>query len=1061
MDRYNNYHKHDCISSIITPDSNTKFYEYCERAIELGEKNVFTTNHGTGGDIFEALHYCDEYKLNCKNGLEGYIVLNPLEKDNKNYHIVIIPKTNVARRKLNKANSRAHKFGYYYKPRLFLEDLLNNFDSNELYITTACVAGILRDEDSINNIFMPLYEKFGKNLMLEVQTNDVNIQNKMNEKAIKYSKELGLYLVGANDSHYIYPHQYKERIELLKGKGINYGDEDTFILDYPDYNTMVERFQKQGILNNKQILQAMESTLIFDECENIVINREIKMPTIYPDKTEDEKIEILKGITNKKFVEVMEVDEIPKEKQKEYIKEVKREMKVIEETKEVHTSDYFLLNVELFDLAINKYGGILTRTGRGSCGSYLLNKILGLTQIDRLTTDLPLYSERFISSARLLENKALPDFDANIVSQEPFVKASRELLGENGCYPMVAYGTMKESEAFRNVCRSAELPYEEVNEVGKNIDKYRNDPYWSKYINEAQKYVGTIISASVHPCAHVLLNEDIEEEIGVIKVGDNICAMITSGEADEFKYCKNDYLIVSVWDIISKVFDKIGQPIMTIKQLMDKLDDRVWELFEKGLTCTLNQVDGDWATELIMKYKPKRMEEVAMFVSSIRPNFANLREGFINREYYTTGSKELDELLSSTGHRVLFQESIMQYFEWLGISPSESIGLIKKISKKKIHQEDFDELEKGMREKWIENTGTVDGFKESWEDMQEQMKYSFNSPHGVATALDCLYCAYLKVNYPVIYYSVVLNIYKDDLDKTNRLIKEMEYFGIKLKGIKFGYSTSEYGYNVEEKIIYKSVSSIKNLNDTVSDQLYELSKSHYSDFFNVLKAIKEHTKLNSKQLDILIRLDYFSQFGHPHQLLAQVDIYAELSTLYNKFKYAKKPSKSLFEELSIPLDEVATIADKESPKQFTITDNEALLKLFKKYYKQILAQVSAKYPYQPTTTLDKIKYEVELLGYTDLIDEGANDGYYIVTGIETNNWGTTFTSLYQISSGYQQTYKVDKKWAKETPFKVGDILNCFFDVKEKGRYIEVEGQEKKKWVTTGEYETVLKKYSIK
>ena len=253
MERYNNHHKHDCVSSIITPDSNTKFYEYCERAIELGEKNVFTTNHGTGGDIFEALHECDKYGLNCKSGLEGYIVLNPLEKDNKNYHIMIIPKTNVARRKMNKANSRAHKEGYYYKPRLFLEDLLNNFDSNELYITTACVAGILRDEDSINNIFLPLYEKYGKNLMLEVQTNSVDIQNQMNEKAIKYSKELGLYLIGANDSHYIYPHQYKERIELLKGKGINYGDEDTFILDYPDYKTMVERFQKQGVLNQDQI----------------------------------------------------------------------------------------------------------------------------------------------------------------------------------------------------------------------------------------------------------------------------------------------------------------------------------------------------------------------------------------------------------------------------------------------------------------------------------------------------------------------------------------------------------------------------------------------------------------------------------------------------------------------------------------------------------------------------------------------------------------------------------------------------------------------------------------
>ena len=49
---------------------------------------------------------------------------------------------------------------------------------------------------------------------------------------------------GLNDSDYIYPNQAKERLELLKGKGINYGDEDTFILDYPDYETFAQRFKE-------------------------------------------------------------------------------------------------------------------------------------------------------------------------------------------------------------------------------------------------------------------------------------------------------------------------------------------------------------------------------------------------------------------------------------------------------------------------------------------------------------------------------------------------------------------------------------------------------------------------------------------------------------------------------------------------------------------------------------------------------------------------------------------------------------------------------------------------
>jgi len=164
---------------------------------------------------------------------------------------------------------------------------------------------------------------------------------------------------------------------------------------------------------------------------------------------------------------------------------------------------------------------------------------------------------------------------------------------------------------------------------------------------------------------------------------------------------------------------------------------------------------------------------------------------------------------------------------------------------------------------------------------------------------------------------------------------------------------------------------------------------------------------------------------------------------------------------------VATIADKETAKQFGITDNEALLKLFKKYYKSILKQVSAKYPYQATTKLDKIKYEVELLGYTDLIDESVSPNYYIVTNIEINQWGTKFVNLYQLSSGYQKVYKCDNKtkdsdnqvWHKKYPFKVGDIINASTDVKRKGHYEEVDG--KKKWIDLDEYETILKKYSIK
>ena len=52
--RYNNYHKHDHISNIFSPDTNTKQIEYIKKCVEYGHTNYFTTNHGSMGDIFEA-----------------------------------------------------------------------------------------------------------------------------------------------------------------------------------------------------------------------------------------------------------------------------------------------------------------------------------------------------------------------------------------------------------------------------------------------------------------------------------------------------------------------------------------------------------------------------------------------------------------------------------------------------------------------------------------------------------------------------------------------------------------------------------------------------------------------------------------------------------------------------------------------------------------------------------------------------------------------------------------------------------------------------------------------
>ena len=1007
--RYNNYHKHTHISSIFTPDSNEHAEAYIKKEAERGGKNYFTTEHGSMGDIFEAKTLCDKYGIRCLPGLEGYIVPDPLIKDKSNYHIIIIPRTDKARKKVNRISSRANIEGYYYRPRIFPLDLLA-LDRNDIYITTACVAGLLKDDLATQSILYPLIEHFRENVFLEVQNHNAEIQKEINRKAIEIAEKEGLRLIAANDSHYVEPSGRLERAELLKGKHINYGDEDEFILDFPDYDTMFARFQKQGVLNDWQITQAIANSLIFDECEEIGIDKTIKMPNIYPDLTLDERYNLLDKEVNSRFETIKKEDELTDDEISVRKDGIAHEMKIVEETNnECHTADYFLFNSKLVDLAINKYGGVLTRGGRGSCASFYTNRVMGMTQLDRFTVNLPIFPERFASTARLIENRSMPDIDFNVVSDEPFVKAARELLGEESCYPMIAYGTMQEAEAFRNVCRSKGMEFDEFNEVGKNLDRYRDDKKWKPLIDEAQKYVGTIVSASVHPCAFAISDKSLIDEYGVVRLGDFLCVMVTSGEADEYKILKDDFLKVTVWKLISETFKEIGKPIIPARQLLKEIknDDRIWKLIADGMTCTLNQIDSDNGRDQAQKYGIKSFEEGAFVAAAIRPSFDSWREGFLSRKHYTTGSKDLDEVLHETGGYILFQESLMRYFDWLGVPPAESIGLIKKISKKKIKQEDFDNLENRIKQKWIENTGSVDMFDETWGLIQSCISYGFAAPHAAATSLDMCYGAYLKVNYPLEYYKVCLDNYADDEVRTKKLINELKYFGIKFETVKFRHSTSNHMYDRETNTIYKGLSSIKFISASIGDELYALKDNSYDNFTALLIDITNNTSVNTKQLDILIKSDFFSEFGNVNKL---TNINNFFQRLYDKNREAfkKQIKKDKVTEAGLTDEIIKAFCHKETEKTYSQVD-----------FYSMLCEIEKTVNYADIGLLQKVSNHITYLGSATITDNRYKNFACVANIIDK---ASPIVYLYAIANGNTIEVKIPRQQFNKQKLEVGDVI---------------------------------------
>ena len=1033
--RYNNYHRHTHYSNIRSLDCVVKPEDYMKRAIELGHTTYFTTEHGYQGNIFEAYTLCKQYGLKCIYGVEAYYVDDMYDKTSRtSYHIMLIAMTENARKEINRIMSIANADGFYYKPRIDKNCLLS-LTPTDTIITTACVASrMFKGDDWEENFLIPLHDHFGDNFYLEVQNHNEHVQIEHNKKLLEIRNKYNIQLIHANDSHYIKPDDAKYRDLFLQAKGIFYEDESNFILDYPDADTIIERYKTQGVLNEEQIIEALNNTLVFDNSEGIQLDYEFKIPKV----VEGDSNVVLRNIIKQAWKR--EIKKIPKDRVKEYQEAIYYETKIIEDC---GMADYFILDHEIIKKAVNEYGAVLTRSGRGSGVSFYVNHLLGLTEIDRLKSPVTLYPTRFMSAERILSSRSLPDIDLNFANVEPVIKASKDILGEEGIYYMVAYKPLQESSAFRLWCKANGYNFDEYNEVAKDLDNHLEDKKWRQVIEDSKVFRGVIESIAPSPCSFLLLDNPIPEEVGLIRVGNannyEMCCALDGYNCDVFKYLKNDYLTVKVYEIIDKVYKLIGRPIDDIETLLNNCDDKVWDIYANALTTTINQSDSDFGKQTLKRYKPTSLAEVSAWVAAIRPGFASLLNNFLDRLPYSTGVDALDNVLEDSFHYLLYQESIMKYLVWLGIEEKGTYDIIKKIAKKKFKEKELEELQKQLKEGWIKNVGTIDGFAETWQVIQDAAHYSFNASHSLSVAVDSIYGAYLKSHYPLEYFTVVLTMYADDMERTAKLISELPYFNIKINPVKFGKSGAEYTMDKETNSIYKGISSIKYCNSQIADELFELSKNKYNSFVDLLQDIKNLTSVNSRQLDILIGLDFFSDFGGNAKLLKVAEMYDKLGTV-------KVIAKKKMEELGLSEFMMKKHCGKETQSQWREIDNHGLINDLCSNIKD--ASLNA---------IDQMKYELEYLGSVDYVNSNMSDSYYAIVSFETRkNPYTPVVVIRRICDGEEIKARVKQsKVFKDNPFGLLSIIKMNILTYEHKKKL-VDGS----WQSTDELECVLREYEV-
>lgn len=1061
-----NYHKHTSLSNRYMKDSPLLPIDYWnELKARYGDKScIYTTvEHGWAGNYFK--QYDDLEKFNKKNGTnirwiygaEAYWVKDRHESDRSNCHIVLLARTDKGRKAINKILSIANKDGYYARPRIDLE-LICQLPYDDVMITTACVA-FWNKYDDIGDIVRHLAESF-PHFYLEVQAHNTPAQKELNRRIIKISEALNVPIIAGCDSHVITESQMLDRDELLKSGNIHYEDEDGWYMDYPTYDVLFERFKQQGVLTDEQIKAAINNTNVLFEFEDIKLDRSLKVPVIKElrNKTQEERNHIFEQILKDEWV--LQKADINKDKLQQYYQEIKHDIGEIEAC---NMADYFILSYMVMKRGQEKYGGILTPSGRGSAVSMYLNKLLRLTKVDKVNSPVLMYSERFLTKERVLDSHTPPDIDNNVSDRQPFIQAQRDLVGELGTYDLLALGTLKFKAAWKMYARAYNVEPDTANEISKQIDRYETakkhaedgetvdihkyiEPKYQELVDGCKKYLGIYDTAKGHPCGCLCYEGDIESDIGISLCKSEatgkevLVANIESGTIDAFGYLKQDYLIVDSIGLTYDIYKEAGIEPFTVNQLLEKIahDDATWQIYADGYTQCVNQCEQPKSTQKVMRYKPKNIAELTQFIAAIRPSFQSMYQTFEQRQHFDYGIKALDDLLQDeycSSSFILYQESLMKVLGFAGFPMSETYTIIKAISKKK------DYIIKDAKPKFIKNfaqaildTGETDDDSKAheladkvWTIIENSAAYGFNSAHAYCMAIDSVTIAYLKAHYPLEFYKCVLQRFTDkgEKDKVALIKQEMLKRGYKLKDIQFGDDNRSFNIDRDNNCIVQTMASIKDMPKSAPEALYELGKSDIKNRAALYQALMDDPRINKKAIEILFHLGYFNKFAQPNRLITEYEI-------YQKYISVKVLTKSSFDDIMI--DVIRPCCGKETEKQFREIDNRALITA-------LIKQANIK----PTTIVDRIKWQLEYLGYCTVSDPNSDPNDWLVLDVKTTGYGTVYCTLYNLCYGAERTYRVNKKFWTNHQLSNGDVARVVLQEKNK-----MKKDENGEWVKLSE-----------
>jgi DNA polymerase-3 subunit alpha len=778
-------------------------------------------------------------------GMEAYFVPNRHERDKDKLHdynhLVLLAQTDKGLRNLWALSTRAHREGFYGKPRCDWE-LLEEYREG-LICTTACLSGPLSapimagDETKAVMNLGRFQAIFGDNLFIELHTNHEEQQAEVNDALISLSKTHGVPMLAVVDSHYpCAADKDAHKLWIAIQTNTDVGTDADLFAGESSYHLM-----SGGEV--AEALSYLPGSVVHEAIANTVTVAESCTAQIVPAATSP--VFSKKGGVNRDKERLIDlcIDNWEKRvggkpHQAIYEARFEREVRLLVNK---DFCGYFLLVWDYVKYA--KEHGILVGPGRGSGGGSLVAYLLGITELDPIECNLMF--ERFITEGRT----ELPDFDVD------FPSSTREIMhtyivNKYGADSVVRVGThmrLKNKSVVQSLARVQKnvmkIDFPDVKAFSEFVDLAEADTaglglswtdLWDQHgeilnvfrerypelFKTADRLVGRLRGYGKHPAGMVIDPQGALVDMLPLRMADDgqMISEFDMKSLEELGLGKCDFLFLRTLDTIQQNVDLVNDDVnviaagaeVNVYEWREEFEDpEVWDMICAGHVLGIFQIETSAGKKEVLRLQPRSVNDLAAVITLVRPGptrsglTATYHRRRMGIEDVTYPDPRLEEVLSGSLGCMIYQEDIMAVCQVMGgYTLSEADEVRKLLGKKQVEKVE----EEGRRfvQRCIANDTDPGVAARLWEQMAEFAKYSFNRTHAYGYAVLAYYCAWLKCHYPLEFLCSALSTV--DKDRIPDFVDEARRLGIKVLppdinvsgkgfGIEPGAHTVRYGFD--------------------------------------------------------------------------------------------------------------------------------------------------------------------------------------------------------------------------------------------------------------------------